>query len=118
MPEYTWTIVLHIDEDSTPHDADCYTQAQKDSWDAGQWCYYGVGAVCTLTTETGARATFEGPILWGIDYDCPDDEGNFRPDPDDTYIREVAGEMWAEVDGRDGFPDIPVDALAHCKVVR
>ena len=67
--ERRYRVTTEFDYDSSPDDADCYSDDDKEAWRNDVWHYVGV-IVTPLDVPASARNQLDDS-LWGVEYDFP-----------------------------------------------
>lgn len=77
------------DDDTTPDDAECYSDEDIAAYNRGDWRYIGIYTTVTVLVPLGGASfvlEFDGPGCWGIE----SNSGN-------TYLQEIGDDQIHEV---------------------
>jgi len=87
------TVTMHPDYDSTPGDADCYTEADHEAFNRGAWGYVGL-----MVTASRHGVELGTASLWGMEYgSLPGVAGYVDPiDADDAHGAETVADLESE----------------------
>lgn len=82
----SFTITLHVDEESTPFDADCYAPDDIDGWRRDHWSYVGVEVKTTMSSAA----------VWGVEYGHLCGRYIGLEQIVDSYARDLLAEAYAQ----------------------
>lgn len=103
----TFEVILTADIDASPHDADCYTEADIAAWKNDEWRYVGVSIVPIVDHELIEQAARNlGGVEWGTSpgFSVTTAEIAKRA-VDDGWCDEVMANLRAETEQRGELVD-------------